>query len=66
MHMHTETFSIWQSRNSQPSFAPGDAAAECDLCGRPARRETAFERVHHRDDEVEIALVCRECELGTD
>jgi hypothetical protein len=65
MHMHTETFSIWQARNPEPTFA-STTASECDLCGRPARHETAFERVHRNDDGVETSLVCRECELGTD
>jgi hypothetical protein len=44
----------------------GDAAPECDLCGREVRPETAFERTHRSDDGVEIVPVCRECELGDD
>lgn len=43
-----------------------DADPECDLCGRPARRETAFQRIHRGDDGVEVVTVCPECEVGTD
>jgi hypothetical protein len=50
-----------------PSMRIGGAdAAECDPCGRPVRRETAFERVHRGDDGTEVVLVCPECEGVTD
>jgi hypothetical protein len=49
-----------------PSMRSGGADAECDFCGRPVRRETAFERVHHGWDGVVTVLVCPECEGAAD
>jgi hypothetical protein len=66
MHVATESSSARIPGNPKMRFGGADPAADCDLCGRPVRRETAFERIHHGDDGIVVVLVCPECECGAD
>jgi hypothetical protein len=64
MSIATEIPTARTPGNAKMRLVGGDA--ECDLCGRPVRREIAFERIHRGGDDVEIVAVCPECEIGTD
>jgi hypothetical protein len=62
----TETSPSWTPDLPQQVAPAGVVANECDFCGRPLRRENALQRIRRSDDGAEIALMCPECELGTD
>ena len=53
------------SERSQAAFS-GEAAYECDWCGRAVRPETASQRVHRVGSAEEVVFLCAECERGTD
>jgi hypothetical protein len=61
---------------TDPSFHPrrtptaalraGEELQECDFCGRAVSPATSFRRARVGVDGVEVVVLCRECELGTD
>lgn len=65
MHIRTET-SYGSTLGDARMRLHRDPAPECDLCGRPVRRETASERIHRGADGFDVVFVCGECGDGTD
>jgi hypothetical protein len=60
--VHSESsWNTWSEASSSVEMTH-----ECDWCGQAVNRETACTRAVGKGDEVEVVLLCPECDHGAD